>query len=213
MTTGLTRIIILATLAGALCFLQAAAQQMSSDNPYYNFANYMLEKTLSTLVPCVEDLDSNITADWLCGIASVDEDEFQDLWDTYINVRPSGTALSSISTWGNIVLVDNSSIKGKIYRTDNGYIIVSYDPSSSEETAEGNVKIGYTAELDYVELPFYIPPRQAVAATSTKPEGEGASVETDEEDSDGEDTETPADEDGGSLDDEDTKAPVNDDIE
>ena len=178
MKTGL--ICVIFTTLWMLCFLQVAAQQMSFDHPYYSFASYMLEKTSTTLVACESDPSTHLTADWLCGAAGVSESQFQSLWDTYISIRPAGTPLNSLSTWGNIVLSDTSTIKGKLYRADSGYIIVSY--GSLSEGVEGNVKIGYATELDYVELPFYTSSRQADITPPIESEGiENSPAENGEE--------------------------------
>ncbi len=202
MVANLIHRVILITLVGAFCFLQVTAEQMSSDGPYYDFASYMLEKTYSASIDCEEDSQDgvNIDVQWFCGLASVDEAMFKSLWDTYISVRPAGIYLNSVSTWGNIALADNLTLKGRLYKTNDGYIIVSYNTPPPESSAEGSIKIGYATKLDYSELPFYIPSGQATATPKAKPESVGAPLEdtegtseNSEEDSDSEDNEASSD--------------------
>ena len=166
-----------------LCSLGVMAKQMTSDGPYYDFTNYMMEKTYSVLTDCEDSVFSDVTIDaqWLCGLARLDKPTFEILWDAYINTDPIGISLDSLSMWGRIPLSNDSSLKGKFYETNDGYLMVSYGPPPPESSAEGSLKIGYATELYYLELPFYIISGQTAATPETASENTDISLGNSEE--------------------------------
>lgn len=162
-------------------FFQVTAKQMSKDHPYYDFASSMLGKTQSTMVECEQSLQNDASTEWLCARASIDETQFKNIWDIYVSVRPAGTSLSSISAWGKITITNDSAMNGKLYKTDAGYLVISYD--TVPETSSNSVKIGYSAEFEYLELPFYIAKEISTDALKEQLEQLEASLAEDVEDS------------------------------
>ena len=186
---------LLITILGMLCFWQAKAERMFADNPYYDFASYIFERTYTETIDCEPSLINSSNIKWLCGQANVGEDAFKDLWQTYISVRPAGIPLSSLSVWGEITLKKDSSIEGRLYKTDDGYILVSYDAPPESGSSLGIVKVGYAKRLNYV-VPSYTPtPLEVISSEEKKEETTKPAA------SDGNDT-TPSEEDGNSSSDE-----------